>query len=318
MDRRVVLGAGPLGTSVARQLEERGSSVLLASVLGSGKYDMPGTRPPVLDGQDVAQITDFTESAAALYLCLTARYRDWYDEFPPIVAAAIQGAARSGTRLVYADDVALYGPVDAALAETLPAAATTRKGALRAKLAMDVEVAHASGRAWTTIGRAADMYGPGALDLSLGSTFGEQVFRAALNGKALNLVGDLDAPHTYGYVDDLARGLITLGDAAEAGGETWHLPTAPTLTRRELVAMAYEHAGNEPRVRSTTAGEIATRLGSLFRPDLAEASEVLYQVRQPLIVDHTKFETKFGAETTPHEQAVETTLEWYRAHPSGD
>ena len=46
IDQAIVLGAGPLGMSLASQLAERGEEVRLFSVMNNPAYDMPGKRPP--------------------------------------------------------------------------------------------------------------------------------------------------------------------------------------------------------------------------------------------------------------------------------
>ncbi len=47
--------------------------------------------------------------------------------------------------------------------------------------------------------------------------------------------GDGQARHTasYSYTPDVARALVTLGLAADASGEVWHLPVAETRTTRD-------------------------------------------------------------------------------------
>ena len=52
---------------------------------------------------------------------------------------------------------------------------------------------------------------------------------------------------------------------------------------------------------------------SLFNSKMKFALQVLYQFDRPFIVDHSKFEKAFGVNTTPHEEGVSRTLDWYRA-----
>ena len=49
---------------------------------------------------------------------------------PPRLDAAIEAAASTGVKLVYHDCVYMYGDVGQLLTETMPYAATTRKGAV--------------------------------------------------------------------------------------------------------------------------------------------------------------------------------------------
>jgi hypothetical protein len=60
----VVLGAGPLGTALARQLEAQGKPARLFSVMNNAAYDMPGTHPAAVDGTDPDQISDVCEGTS--------------------------------------------------------------------------------------------------------------------------------------------------------------------------------------------------------------------------------------------------------------
>jgi len=47
---------------------------------------------------------------------------------------------------------------------------------------------------------------------------------------------------------------------------------------------------------------------------LRELRETAYQFRRPFVIDSSKFEDAFGRlEPTPHREAVERTVEWFRS-----
>lgn len=313
--KHVVLGAGPLGTSLAGMLTSHGSEVALFSVMGNSAYDMPGTMPPAIDGTDPGHLRQACDGAGAVYLCLNAHYVDWYDLFPCRLETAIAVAAEVGAKLVYHDNVYMYGAVGEPLSEGMAYAAKTRKGRLRADMATTVLRAARSGRIRGVIGRSADMYGPGALDSSFNSTLGQRHFYPLLAGKTVSIIGDVDQPHTYAFVDDVARGLITLGRDDEALGEAWHIPAAPSLSHRELITSAFEAAGLRPRIRGSKVSGHFLRAIGLFQRDVREVSELLYQFEKALVVSHRKYEHAFGASPTPHRAALEDTLEWYELNP---
>ncbi len=315
MSREVVLGAGPLGTALARQLEERGSEVTLVSVVGNPAYDMPGTKPRAIDGRDAQALAELCSRARTVFLCLNAHYVDWYALFPPVVAATLKALSGAGSRLVYADDVYAYGAVSEPITEELPESSTTRKGRLRAELAASVLGAHAEGRVPTVVGRGAAMYGPGALNSAYGSTFGQRHIYPVIAGRPMRILGDVDAPHTYVYVEDLARGFITLGEEEAALGEVWHVPAAPTLTHRELATIVFEELGLTPRVRGSKLSGFFIKVIGRFQADVGEVAELVYQFDRPHVIDHSKFEARFGADVTPHRDAIPATVAWYCANP---
>jgi nucleoside-diphosphate-sugar epimerase len=206
----------------------------------------------------------------------------------------------------------MYGPVDGPLTEETPYTATTRKGRLRAAMAGTFLDAVSAGRVRGVIGRSADMYGPGALNSSFNSTLGERHFTPLLAGRPVSVLGDIDQPHTYAFVDDVARGLRTLATRDDALGQVWHPPAAPTLSHRDLLTVAFEVAGLPPRIRgSKVSGYVVRGLGR-FQRDLGEVAELLDQFDRPLVVSHQKYAQAFGADPTPHRDALRTTLDWYR------
>lgn len=310
--RHVVLGAGPLGTSIAEQLQPSGDDTALFGVMGNPAYDMPGTTPPALDATSVDRLSEVCDDADVIYLCLNAHYVDWYDLFPPRLDAAIETAARTGATLVYHDTVYVYGRVNGPFTEDLPTSATTRKGTLRSQMADVFLQSVRSGKIRGVIGRTADMYGPGALNSSFNSTLGQRHLPPLLAGKAVSIAGDIDVPHTYGFVDDVARGLITLGRNADAHGDVWHIPAAPTLTHRDLMTLAFEANGTPPKIRGSKVSGLFIRGIGRFQPDVGEVAEMMYIFEQPFVVSHAKYEAAFGVEVTPHDVALARTLEWYR------
>ena len=156
------------------------------------------------------------------------------------------------------------------------------------------------------IGRASDYFGPGARQSALGDT----VFGAALAGKRAQVLGDPDQPHSYSYTPDVAVGLVALGREPAALGEVWHLPIAETRTTREVIRHVYGLAGARPRVLA--AGRTTLRLVGLARPEMREFLHTLYQFTEPWIVDDGKFRAAFGDLATPLDEALESTLRWYR------
>ena len=51
---------------------------------------------------------------------------------------------------------------------------------------------------------------------------------------------------------------------------------------------------------------------ALLSPTLRAVREQQYQREAPWVVDHTKFASAFGAQVTPHREAITTTLDWFR------
>jgi len=304
----VVLGTGPLGLAVMRELVAQGKSIRMVN--RHGEADVPeGVIVIASDISDPKSARQACEGASVVYLCIGVDFTKWEELWPPIMKGAIAGAASAGAKLVFGDNLYMYGPVKVPMTEDLPYAATTRKGRVRAQIATTLMNAHANGVVRAAIGRGSDFYGQYALFTAMG----ERVFPAALSGKTASLFGNLDMPHTYTYIDDFGRGLVTLGERDEALGEIWHIPNAETLTTRQFLELVYEEAGNP--FKASTMPSIMVSILSPFVPALREMKEMLYEFEEPFIVDHSKFEKAFGADPTPHREAIRKTLAWFRENP---
>ncbi len=305
----VVVGTGPLGMAVMQELREQNKAVRMVNRSGRGNLP-PGVELVQGDATEEASIEAACSGATVVYHCAKAPYTHWPEQFPPITEGILDAAAKAGARLVYADNLYMYGPTNGPLTEDSPIRATGRKGVTRARMADRVMEAHRSGKLQATIGRASDFYGPGVLD----SALGERVFMAALEGRPAEVLGQIDTPHTYIYIRDFARGLVTLGQQEEALGEIWHIPSAETITSRQIITMIYELLGKQPRFR--VAPKPFVSLMAMFNADMREIKEMLYLYERPFVVNHSKYEQTFGAVVTPHEQAVRETMDWFKEQAS--
>jgi nucleoside-diphosphate-sugar epimerase len=305
----VVLGTGPLGMAVMQELRSRGKHVRLVN--RSGKADVPKDKPIEVvkgDVSDFAKTCEVCQGATVIYNCINAPYTQWPETFPPLMDGIIEVVAATGAKLVCADNLYMYGPVSGSLTEDLPYAATGRKGRTRAQIATTLMIAHESGKVRATIGRASDFYGPRVLN----SAVGERVFAAALMGKAADVLGNPDVPHTYTFIGDFAKGLVTLGERNEALGKTWHIPSAKTLTTRQFIELVFKEVGTAPKFR--VASRLLVTAMGWFNPTIREVKEMLYEFEEPFVVDHSQYERAFGSDTTPHEEAIQQTVAWYRQH----
>lgn len=192
------------------------------------------------------------------------------------------------------------------LTESLPQAATAHLARVRAQLAGAALAAHRAGSVRVAIGRGSDSFGPGVLD----SAMGARAFLPPLEGKPAALAGRLDVPHTYTFVDDLGRALVTLGERDEALGQAWHVPNPETVTQREFMAIAFEEMGVKPRLGGTS--RLMMRMLGWWVPEARDTLERMYQFDRPFVVDSSKFERAFGQQATPLREAIRRTVAWYR------
>jgi nucleoside-diphosphate-sugar epimerase len=304
----VVFGAtGGIGGAVVAELLRRGRRVRAVSRRGQAPEGAEGV---AADAADAAEAADAAREAGVVYHCVNPGYTQWPELFP-LVSRSILGAAESsGAKLVLADNLYAYGPLDGPLREDLPPIAGGAKGRTRVEVAAELLAAHDAGRARVTIGRASDYYGPGGTS----SASGETVFGRVLAGKRPQWTGRLDVLHTFHYLPDLARGLVTIAERPEADGEIWHLPAAEPVTAQQFFDLVFEAAGRPTPAKAQIAGPAFLAVAGIFSPMLRELRETAYQFRRPFVIDSSKFERAFGRlETTPHREAVERTVAWFRS-----
>ena len=306
----VILGSGQLGLAILDELTAQGKAVTVVNRSGKVGEALPaGVALVQADLTNPGEVERVTQGAQVVFHTVQPPYTRWPDLFPPLTSAILQGITGSGAKLVFGDNLYMVGPTGGKpIHEGLPYAATGHKGRTRGQMATQLLDAHAAGKARVTIGRGSDFFGPRCTD----STLGEIVFGAAVSGKAMNLLGNIDLPHSYTYIRDFAKGLVILGERREADGQAWHIPNAPTLTTRQVVQQIADAAGVP--LKTQVAGRFLVGVLGLFNPQIREMKEMMYEFAEPYIVDTTRFVQTFGDIATPWAQSIPATLAWFRAH----
>ncbi len=304
----VVFGTGPAGLTLAGELLARGKRVRVVNRKGTGAVPA-GAELVRGDAADLAALQALAQGATTIYNCTHAPYEQWPEVLPRLQENFIEAAAMVGAKLVVIDTLYMYGETHGQpMTEETPHNATSRKGRLRAELAWGYLQAHRVGKARVAIGRAADFFGPRVRN----SALGEYAFPAALTGQPAASFGNIDLPHSYSYMPDIARGLATLGERDEALGRQWHLPVAPTVSTRAIHEMIGAAIGQPLGTMNIPSVDAAHAMG-VFDDTLAyEYAELFYQYTEPQIVDSGAFERAFGQHATPVDAALRDTIAWYR------
>ncbi|WP_330455401.1 MULTISPECIES: NAD-dependent epimerase/dehydratase family protein [unclassified Streptomyces] len=303
-DLHVVLGAGPAGTALATELAGRGHQVRLVDRSGDGDA-ADGVQRFAADASTVEGARAALDGAAVAYHCLNVGYHLQVEVMPRIQQSVLAAAETAGARLVVLDTLYPYGETHGAvMTEDTPWNATSRKGRMRADLDARYLAAHDEGRLRVVLGRSADFVGPGVLN----STLGGAVFPAALTGEEVPVLGDIDLPHSYTYIGDVAAGLATLGENPDGDGRVWHLPTAPALTTRQIMDLVAQRIG---RPLNLTAIPEPRPFGPFDEVFMAEYAEMFYQHTEAQIVDSTAIEKAYGLVPNPMAATVDATLAWY-------
>ncbi|WP_067863468.1 NAD-dependent epimerase/dehydratase family protein [Nocardia shimofusensis] len=278
MSTHVVIGAGATGSATARLLADAGEQVRLVTRHGGGPVHERIERVAA-DATDTTRLIELTRGAVALFNCAMPAYDRWPTDFPPLAAAVLAAAERTGADYVMLGNTYGYGHTDSPLTEDLPLAATSVKGRVRAQMWNDARAAYDAGRVRVTEVRAGDFLGAGAY-----SPFTLMVGAHVLAGSPASYPGDLDAPHSWTYTGDAARTLVTAARHEQSWGRAWHVPPTSSAPVRELAARLAAAAGApDPRLHPMTRAE----LEEIGRSDsiMAEIPEMLYLYDRPNILD---------------------------------
>jgi nucleoside-diphosphate-sugar epimerase len=303
-----ILGAGgAIGNELIKELTARNEPIRLVS---RNARQVPGVAEAVS-----ADLSNFHDTLKALsgsrvaFLVAGLKYdlKVWRELWPRIMRNAIEAAKRANARLVFFDNVYMYGKVDGVMTEETPFRPCSKKGEVRAEIATMLLNEIKAGNLTALIARSADFYGP-RVRTALPNILVFDKF--AKGAKAMWLVND-SVKHSFTFTPDAARSLILLADAENAWNQTWHVPTAPDPpTGKEFIKLAANEFGTQPRYRVLTrpmlwlAGCFDTTIGDLY--------EMLYQYEYDYVFDSTKFTRAFHFPPTSYADGVQKIAQDYR------
>jgi len=295
MSMHVIVGAGPIGTTTAQLLAERGEQVRIVTRRGGGP-EHPNVERVAADATDADRLSALTQGAVSLYNCANPLYHRWLTDWPPLAAALLTAAERTGATLATASNLYGYGPVTGPITEATPLAAVHPKLRLRADLWRNALAAHEAGRLRATEVRASDY-------LQANSLFSIAVAKPLIAGKRGYVPAVLDAPHSWTSINDVAALLVTVAADERAWGRAWHVPTNPPLTVREL-AVRFADGANLPAPRLTKIPHPVMWVAGLFSPMIRELRATSYQFDRPFILDSTLTTETFGLKPQPIDEAL--------------
>src|SRR3954463_11612524 len=158
MALHVIVGKGPVGMTTAEELVSRGHEVRVLS--RSGRRSTGTVEHRRVDATDADALTVAADGAAALYNAVNPAYHRWATDWPPVAAALLNAAERTGAVLVTMGNLYGYGRPAGPMTPDSPLAATDTKGRVRARMWAEALAAHEAGRVRVTEARAADFVEP--------------------------------------------------------------------------------------------------------------------------------------------------------------
>jgi nucleoside-diphosphate-sugar epimerase len=291
----VVIGYGPVGRAVVAQLLAHGSAVRIAQ--RTRPADLPQAVPFVAcDVLDAASVQAAVAGASQVVVAIGFQYdgKVWERDWPLAMTNMLDACADAGARMVFVDNLYMYGPQTTPLREDMALTDHGDKPKARAEVTRIWQAAAAAGRVKVAALRSPDFYGPG---VTL-SHLGDLAFGSLGRGKAAQMIVPPDTLHDFAYVPDIAAAVLLLLDAPDADfNQAWHTPSAPTTTPRQIIALGATAIGARPRIFALPLW--LQPVVGLFMPMLKAMREMRFQWDRPYIVDSSRFARRFNFVPTP-------------------
>jgi nucleoside-diphosphate-sugar epimerase len=303
-----ILGAGgAIGTELVKVLAQQQQQVRLVG--RHPKLIAGATETVSVDISNRDQTIEAVAGSAVVYLLVGLKYdsKVWAELWPRIMNNAIEACKRAKAKLIFFDNVYMYGKVNGPMTEDTPFNPCSKKGEIRAQIATTLLNEIKAGNLQALIARSADFYGPHARTSVLNILVFDKFAKGA---SAAWLVNDT-VPHSFTFTPDAARSVALLAGRETAWNQTWHVPTASDPpTGQEFVQMVAKAFSVEPRYR--ILGRPLIKIAGLFNSDIRESYEMLYQSESEYLFDSSKFTKAFHFEPSAYAEGIRRTAGAYR------
>ena len=304
----VVLGYGAVGQATVKLFIEKGLSVTVAQ--RSLPKDLPaGVHFKHCDVMNPDSVKACLEGFSQLVIAIGFEYKfkSWRDLWPVAMRNLVDTSLKYDLRVVFVDNLYMYGPQEEALHEGMIPMDYPGKPAVRAEVTRIWEGAVKQNKLKFAALRAPDFFGPNVLL----SQLGDVVFGNLSKGARAQFLVPINQPHDFAYVPDIARAVHTLLEAPDYDfGQVWHMPCAPTMTPGSLMALGAQSLGVAPKALSLPLWIL--RILGLFVPFAKELWEMRFQWNRPYFVNANKFKKRFAFEATPFSESIHATAQSFK------
>jgi nucleoside-diphosphate-sugar epimerase len=298
-----ILGAGgAIGSELVKELTAGNEPIRLVS---RNPKLVPGAAEAV--AADLSNLDDTVKAVSGsrvAFLLAGLKYdiAEWRALWPRIMRNAIEAAKGANAKLVFFDNVYMYGKVEGAMTEQTSFRPCSKKGEIRAQIATMLLNEMKAGNLTALIARSADFYGPRART----GIPNVLVFDKLAKGTKANWLAHDSVKHSFTFTPDAARSLVLLADSESTWNQTWHVPTAPgPPTGKEFIELVAKEFGTQPKYRVLNRPMV--RVAGWFDTNVRELYEMLYQYEFDYIFDSTKFTKTFGVQPTSYAEGVRRT-----------
>lgn len=294
-----ILGAGgAVANALTRELANNNKTIRLVSRKEiSGGNNTIWQKADLLSQQDVSAAV---KGSGVVYLTAGLVYNKdtWREQWPVIMQNVINAVKDSGARLIFFDNIYMYGLVNGPITEDTPYNPASVKGEVRAAIAQKLMDEVKASNIDATIARGADFYGMenmnAFLDLMVISKFAK--------GQRAQWIGDVNKLHNFSYIPDMGKAMYLLGQKPESANQVWHMPTAKPITGKQFIELAAKIYGVDPKYFAIK--KYMLQLIGLFDKFTKEMVEMYYQYDHDYNFNSDKFEKAFNFKPTTYEDGI--------------
>ena len=302
-----ILGAGgAVANALTRELSEHNETICLVS-----------RKPVKMTGKNItwqkADLLNYDEVLAAvqgssvIYLCAGLVYdiQVWQQQWPVVMQNVINAAKAVKARLIFFDNVYMYGLVNGPMTESTPYKPVSEKGKVRVKIANMLMGEVKAGNLQASILRGADFYGTDSgnsfFDLMLLDKFAKK--------QSAQWIGGPKVKHNFTYIPDAGKALYLLGQNPQSDNQIWHAPTAAPLTGKEFIEMAANIYHVKPKFMLIS--KFMLWIFGLFNKNAGGVVEMYYQYDHDYNFNSAKFEKFFNVKPTSYQDGIKHMSETF-------
>ncbi|MGF7079937.1 NAD-dependent epimerase/dehydratase family protein [Mucilaginibacter sp. UYCu711] len=300
-----ILGAGgPVANALTTELLNHNETIRLVS-----------RRPSQFTGDKLswkkADLLNYSELSAAakgatvIYLCAGLVYDKniWKQQWPVLMRNVINVAKENNARLIFFDNVYMYGLVNGPMNEETPYKPSSVKGQIRAGIANMLMDEVKAGTLRASIARGADFYGTSPTN----SFLDMMVLDKYAKKQKAQWIGDPKAKHSFSYIPDMGKALYLLGQNPDSDNQIWHMPTAPAIIGKELLEITAAIYKVQPKYMRIN--KFLLFMAGLFTKVIMGTVEMYYQYNHDYVFDSSKFEKAFNFKPTPYQEGIKHMAE---------
>jgi len=300
-----ILGAGgAVANALTRELSNNNETIRLVS-----------RKPVNITGQTItwkkadllnyAELLEAAKGSTVIYLTAGLVYDKnvWKAQWPIIMQNFINLGKETGARLIFFDNVYMYGLVNGPMTENTAYNPCSKKGEVRVDIANMLMNEVKAGSIRASIARGADFYGTENMNAS----FDMMLLNNYSKKKTAQWIGNPKKLHNFSYIPDMGKGMYLLGQNPDSDNQIWHMSTALAMPGIKFIELAARIYGVKPKYFAIN--KFMLWAYGLFNKLVMGVVEMYYQYDHDYIFDSSKFEKAFNFKPTSYEDGIKLMSE---------